>query len=237
MIPSRLRRYQEQEDKKHILWALAGSVGLLIFLLIFGLKILVGFSLMVDRLRGNTPVNQNQQQTILLPPTLDPLPIATNSANLVVTGKGDKGLTAIIYVNDERFDEVDIKDDGTFKATRLPFKSGENTVSAKQADKKGNTSDLSNVVTVTLEKDAPKLTIDRPDDGATVNGEKNTVEITGVTDEDASITINDRFVVVHSDGSFRYDFSLNEGDNLVSIVATDQAGNSTKIERSVKYEK
>lgn len=236
MIPSRLRKYEDQQDKKHILWALAGSVGLLIFLLLFGLKILVGFSLMVDKLRGTAPVN-TQQQTLILPPTLDPLPMATNSANLVVTGKGDKGLIAIIYLNDERFDEVDVKDDGTFEATRLPFTSGENTVSAKQADKKGNTSDLSNVVTVIFENQAPKLTIDRPDDGATVNGEKNIVEIAGITDEDASVTINDRFVVVRNDGSFEYDYPLNEGENILTIVATDPAGNTTKLDRAVKYEK
>jgi hypothetical protein len=42
-------------------------------------------------------------------------------------------------------------------------------------------------------------------------------------------------VVLHSDNSFSYSYPLNDGDNILTIVATDAAGNQTKVTRKVTY--
>ena len=99
MVYSRLIRHEERQQRKRLMWALGGMFALVIFLFVFGLKILVGFSLMVDRVRGNTPQLVSQNQELILPPTLDPLPEATNSATLTITGKSDTGLTIVLYID------------------------------------------------------------------------------------------------------------------------------------------
>lgn len=237
MIPSRIRRHQDEEDRKRIMMAISGSIALLVFLLLFGVKILVGFSLLVDKMRGASPNTNNPQTTLLFPPALDSWPSATNSAELVLTGTGEKGLSVIIYVNDTKFDTIEVEDDGTFEIADLPLKEGENTISAKHEDDKGKTSDLSNVITIVFDKKKPELIVEKPDDESTVEGESNMVEVAGTTEEDASVTVNDRFVVIRSDNSFTYSYPLNEGENILTIVATDQAGNTAKTERKVTYKK
>ncbi len=236
MMSSRIRRYQDEQEKKKIYWAIGGSLGLIVFLAIFGLKILVGFSLLVDKIRGNSPANPGAGQTLLLSPVLDSLPTATNSAALALTGHGQEKMTVIIYVNDSQFRKLPIESDGTFSITNLPFKEGENTISAKLTDGK-NTSDLSNVLTIEFKKKGPKMELDKPEQDAKISGDDNTVEVAGITEEDVSVTVNGRFVVTRSDGSFTYRFPLNDGENKLTIVATDDAGNTTTADRTVTYHK
>lgn len=237
MIPSRIRRHQDEVDRKRIMMAIGGSIALLVFLLLFGVKILVGFSLLVDKMRGASPATTNPANVLIFPPTLDSWPNATNSAKLALTGTGEKDLSVIIYVNDSKFDTIDVEDDGTFEIDDLPLKEGENAISAKHENDKGKTSDLSNVITIVYDRKKPELIVEKPENESTVEGESNMVEVAGTTEEDASVTVNDRFVVIRSDYTFTYSYPLNEGENILTIVATDPAGNTAKTERRVTYKK
>ena len=58
-----------------------------------------------------------------------------------------------------------------------------------------------------------------------------------MTDDNIAVTINDRMVVIKTDNSFSYGYPLNEGDNILNIVATDAAGNQTTVQRKVTYHK
>ncbi|MFZ5845234.1 MAG: hypothetical protein ACOY0S_02080 [Patescibacteria group bacterium] len=234
MASSRLSRYEERRQKRRLILALAGSVGLILFLFIFGFKILVGFSLFVDRLRGNPRQAQNTPE-LIQPPQLDPLPLATNSGKIKVSGRGQTGLTLLVYQNEVEIKKLTLSDDGTFKLADLSLTEGNNTFSAKLIDEKGNISDLSNVVNVTFKKTPPALEVNSPMDNSEVRGETNMITVSGKTSEDATVTVNERLAVVKSDGSFNYNYTLTEGDNLLKIVATDVAGNQTIIERKVIY--
>ena len=216
--------------------AIIGSLAILVFLGLFGVKILIGFSVLVDKLRGGSPATQQANTVILQPPVLDPLPIATNSATLILTGKSTPKLTLIIYLNDTEGKKLTVPDDGNFKISDLSFKEGDNSVSAKVTDNKGGVSELSNVVTSTYSKNKPKLDVTSPGDNADLHGDPTT-QITGTTDPDNTITINDRLAVVKSDGSFTYTIQLSNGDNTFKIIATDAAGNQTTVERHVTYER
>lgn len=236
MRSSRLRQFEERKEKRRLILAILGSAGILLFLAFFGLKILVGFSLFLDKLQETAP--KEQSQTIILPPVLDPLPVATNSATINVTGKGQVGLTLILYLNETESKKLTIADDGTFIVKNLAVSEGTITVSAKQKDDKDNISNLSNVITVQIKRTPPTLDVTAPADGATVIGEKNTVTVAGsVKDDTTNVTVNGRFVLVGNNGSFRYDYPLNEGSNTLTIVAIDAAGNQTQVQRRVTYQK
>ena len=236
MVRSRLRNYQDKKERRQIMLTLGGIVGILIFLALFGVKLLVGFSLLVDKLRGTTP-NTLPTQVLLLPPQLDPLPYATFSAEIRVSGKAKGDVTILLYVNEEQTDKMKPKDDGTFSFEAVTMKEGANVISAKATDDKDNASELSEVLTIQVKKNKPALDISSPSENQEITGEKQIATITGKTEIDNSVTVNDRFVVVKSDGSFTYDLSLKEGEQTIAIVAKDQAGNETKMERKVTYKK
>lgn len=237
MAYSRLSRVQDRKEKQRLILAIAGIVGIFILILLFGVKALIGFSLLVEKLRGTSPTTAQQVQTIILPPTLDPPPGATNSATISVSGKGQTGLTLILYVNSKEFKQTPVKDDGTFLVSSVPLISGTNTISAKLTDTKGTLSDLSNIVSVTYGNTPPKLVVSDPTDNSTVSGDTNSVTVNGMTDDNVTVTINDRMVVIKTDNSFSYSYPLNEGDNILNIVATDASGNQTAVQRKVTYHK
>ncbi len=234
MLRSRLSRLEERKERKRLTLAVVGSIAILIFVGTFGVRILIGFSLFVDKLRGTTVPTQ-QTDVLILPPVLDPQPIATNSAAIVVTGHGEAGRTLILYLNDGEFKKTKVQEDGTFSVPSVPLSGGTNTISAKLSDDKENTSGLSNVLSVTYANKPPALEVSAPEDNATVSGDTNTVAVTGTTDENVTVTVNGRLVVIKSDNSFSYNYPLNDGDNILTIVATDAAGNQTKVERKVIY--
>lgn len=213
-----------------------GSIAILVFLLLFGFKILVGFSLLVDTIRGGSPANQNTQ-SLLLSPSLDPLPAATNSATLIIEGSGTPGAILILYVNEGEAQKLTIGPDGRFSLPSVKISEGTNTISAKISDEKQNISDLSNVLTITSKRTPPSLEIAYPTSNTTITGDKNTIDVSGKTEQDTVITINDRLAVVSSDGSFRHQYQLREGENTLKIAATDMAGNQTIIERRITYQK
>jgi len=237
MVRSRLRNYQDRKERRQIFLTLGGIVGVFLFLAIFGVRILVAFSLFVDQLRGSTPKDQQQSQTIILSPQLDPLPTAVNSTEIQITGKAKGDVTILLYVNEDQTEKIKVNQDASFTFSNVKLREGTNTISAKAMDEKNNTSDLSEVLMVQVKKSKPTLDILNPSDNAQISGETGVTTVNGKTDQDNSVTVNDRFVVVKSDGSFSYDLSLKEGEQTITIVAKDIAGNETIIERKVTYKK
>ncbi|MBI4065417.1 hypothetical protein HY409_03545 [Candidatus Gottesmanbacteria bacterium] len=232
MALTRLSRFEEKKQQKRLILSVLGSVGIMVFLLLFGLKLLVGFSLFIDKIRGNTP--QKEQQSILLPPVLDALPEATNSASLKIIGKAQPDITLIIYLNESETKKLTVPKDGAF-SVELSAKEGDNTISAKTLDQKGTLSDLSNVIKVIVKKSKPLLEIASPQEDANIISDDATFSVQGKTEEENTVTINDRFVLLLKDGSFSFKAQLSEGLNTLTIIATDPAGNQTILERHVTY--
>lgn len=236
MAISRMSRLEDKKAKKRLFVAALGTVAFFAFFGLFGLKILVGFSLFADKLRGGAPT-PTPDQSVIAPPILDALPTATKSASITLKGSGLKGLTTIIYVNNEEAKKTVVGQNGNFSAT-IPFsKEGIHHISAKFIDEKQNASDLSNILSVFIKKTPPILELTSPEENATISGDDNRVTLTGRTEDDTTITVNGRIVVVKSDHTFSYLYPLNTGDNKLTVLATDIAGNTTSVERNVTYQK
>lgn len=234
MVSSRLRRFEERKAQKRITIAVIGSIATLAFVAIFGLKLLVGFSLLVDRMRGTSPTTQ-QQETVVLAPFLDPLPEATNSATITVSGKASGETTIKIFVDDSEYKEVTSEKDGTFSLSGIAVEEGAVKVSAKAVDAKGNLSTASNAIRTTVDWEKPKLIVDSPEDHASINDGTHRVTVAGLTDENTRLTINGRIVVVKHDGSFSYAMPVNDGENILTIIARDPAGNEETTIRTITY--
>lgn len=234
MRQSRLNKIEEAKAQKRLLVAILGSIVLLLFLGFFGLKILVGFSLFIDRMHGSAPVEQNQEQ-LLLAPVLDPLPEATPSSTITVTGSATPNATLTLFVNDQEYTQTTVTDEGTFKIEDIDVSADSLSIYAILSDENGNTSIPSNTIHTQIDKKGPILEVTKPENHASVNDGTHRVLVEGQTDDDARVTINNRIVVVRSDGTFSYNMSIADGENTLTIIARDAAGNETKEERIVTY--
>ncbi len=78
------------------------------------------------------------------------------------------------------------------------------------------------------------LTVSYPLDRATVSTAGITVK--GTTSPQAEVFVNETEVVANANGAFSAYITLEEGDNYIVIVATDQDGNSVEKEMTVNVE-
>lgn len=79
----------------------------------------------------------------------------------------------------------------------------------------------------------PRLEVFSPSDGDVVD--EPVVSVSGMTDPGASVDVNGVQATVASDGSFSLAVSLLDESSTVTVTATDEAGNSVSVSRSVTY--
>ncbi|WP_337954317.1 C25 family cysteine peptidase [Aciduliprofundum sp. MAR08-339] len=121
---------------------------------------------------------------------------------------------------------------GTIVA-HVPFllSDGKHTVSVELTDNGGNTASMS--WNFEVDTTPPELKITSP---TNVPLTYNSVFwINGTTDPGASVTINGEQVTVNSDGTFTYKATLEDGENVFKVTATDSAGNSATEIVTVLY--
>ena len=78
------------------------------------------------------------------------------------------------------------------------------------------------------------LQILSPQDEAIVNIAQ--VEVIGSASAGAVVSVNDEIILVLNDRQFRAKVSLEEGPNLIEIIASDASGNETSLLLTVTYE-
>lgn len=117
------------------------------------------------------------------------------------------------------------------------LKDGTHTVTMYCSDNDGNMSDLKRT-TFNVDTVPPVLNISTPVDGLITNNA--TCVVSGTTNDATSspvtLTINGIATTVNADGSWSKTISLNNGTNTITVVATDAAGRSTTVVRTVKLD-
>jgi bacillopeptidase F len=208
---------------------------LIIFFSTIGFKLIINTSIWLSGFSRDDSMSTSSRNdsSFLLAPELFDVPDATNSAEIRVSGQGTRGTKLTIYVNDASVDSFELEED-EFEAT-IPLDEGTNAIYLEIQDKKNKRAKDSEIYTVVVLHDKPSLSVTSPSDGETVS--KESVTVSGKTDENVSVRINNFPVVVSSDGSFRRSMILKEGDNTLVIVAEDIAGNTEQIELKVRYER
>lgn len=232
MRKSRLSKYTERKTRKIIFLNILGIIIVLYLLFKFGIGLLINFSLFLSGGKDQGIVNQNSINYIA-PPILNPLPTATNSAQIVISGKSLKDTTVELYINNDKKDKTQANDKGDFSFEQT-LKNGNNQIKVRAVveDKK---SDFSNTLNITYSNSAPNLEINSPQEGAQFKKDQNTVNVTGKTDPGVNITVNGFWAVISDTNNFSYNLALQNGDNEIKIVAIDQAGNKTEKVVKVNY--
>lgn len=115
---------------------------------------------------------------------------------------------------------------------------GSHTIRCDASDYDGNAASQVST-TFKIDTTPPSLSVDNPIDGYVTN--KQTITVSGVTNDITSspvtVTINGEAATVASDGKFSKDVTLKTvGNNSITIIAKDSAGQTTTITRIVRYD-
>lgn len=228
----RLKVSQKKLYKKvFILFIL--SLFSVVFIVYIGLPILAKIIVGISSLTVQNTTSQETESNILLPPVINPVPEATNSSEIVLTGFSFSKADIEIFKDEVKVKETKADKDGLFQEN-ITLDKGENSITARvvEKDKKSN---FSNELKVELITSSPKLEISKPEDGDTFSKDNRKITIEGSTDPEASITINDRVVIVNPNGDFDFSTTLEKGENVFIITAVDKAGNQKTAELKVHY--
>ncbi|WP_051030936.1 S8 family serine peptidase [Robertmurraya massiliosenegalensis] len=147
----------------------------------------------------------------------------TNEPSIEVAGTASPTTTIALQNNGEEVAEVTIGDDGTFTIP-VTLTEGENELQAVNYVN-GEQANESDAITVTLDTEAPELTIDSPTNGEKINRETVTVEGTVADAHLDYVEVNGQKATV-TDGRYSKRILLDEGSNEIEVVASDLAGNS-----------
>jgi len=175
-------------------------------------------------------------------PTLtEPSEPITAAATITVSGTLPQDLLdksdAIIRIIITRDDgsvitgaEITMPKTAGFDVARIPLSAGTNIIEAV-AVVNGVEGTRSAPITVVRDTTAPELTITAPTPGEIMNGDS--VTVTGKTDKDIDVQVrNETTGTIEggrstTKGAFSISITLRDGTNVLTITATDGAGNQT----------
>lgn len=213
--------------------AIGGIIAILVVFFMFGPQLLINFSLLVRKSSGNNDTNINTVSYIA-PPVLDPMSDATKSATITISGYADDNQTIKLYVNGKMVDTTDVKKNKSFKFTDVKLESGSNEIKAKAETDDDKESNYSSIATISYIDKPPSLDISFPQDGQTISKGDSPITVRGKTDPGVRVTVNDFWAISNGDGSFSYSLALHDGDNQIKFMATDDAGNQTTKQITIK---
>lgn len=227
------RKEEKQNIRKAYIFVFLSLIGVAT-ILVFGIPALAKFAGFLGGFRESGQPVEINDTTPPVTPRFDILPEATNDQRLEIRGNTEAGATIEINFNNSK-EEIIADNTGQF-STILTLSPGSNSFTAIAKDNSGNISSETPVYKIVYDTNAPSLEITAPEDGSQYYGSKQRqVVIEGKTESDSEVRINDRFVVVESDGSFSFATSLQEGENLFLIRSEDTAGNSTEATLTLHY--
>lgn len=234
MRRSRLNKNFEKKSRKTIILSTIGIIIVLFLLFKFGIELLVNFSVFVSGGRNQQNLSENQNQINFIPkPVLNSLPIATNSSQMVISGRSQPEKKVVLYINNQNVDNTVSDKNGTFVFNES-LNPGSNQIKAIQ-DTDGKRSDFSDAFTVLYQTSQPKLDVNSPSDGQSFKKDQNTAVVSGKVDPGITVTVNGFWAIIDDNNNFSYNLPLQNGDNQINIVATDQAGNRTEKNLKVNY--
>lgn len=186
---------------------------------------------------GNGASRVDNVKDIIPPqePLISALPEATNSSFVTVEGYTENLASVELLLNDLT-DKITKADESGLFSLGVVLSSGQNRIQVRAKDEAGNES-MSGVSLVTFDNKPVELVVTSPKDGNEYFGKLNQViDIKGSVDKkDVQVLVNNSFVSVNSEGNFVHRIMLSDGENTLTIKASDKAGNMTEKALKIIY--
>ena len=235
---SKFSLLSKKESKRSLRQAVFFSlltIALVALVFIYGIPAIIKMAVFIGNIRSSSTPVESKDNIPPSPPIFKTIPEATNGAKINLYGFAESGSTVKIYLTGQQVNEVVTDNDGNFSLDNLALTLGKNEIMAVAVDNAGNKSGESEKLVVWYDNQPPELEITQPADQTTITNETGRVEILGKTETEASLSINEHFVVIDNNGNFKYTFPLSQGENLINVVATDRAGNQTIKSLTLNY--
>lgn len=183
---------------------------------------------------GNYMIRAVVRYPVNAPVLTTPANTYTNQSTFTISGTSPASGAQIKFYNGKDLAGTTTVANGKF-SYGVKLRSGINAITA-EAVVDGKTTDRSLPVVLILDQTKPQLTILTPAQGDRINAE--VVHVTGNVVEQFldKVTVNGQTVQVGKDRSFSHRVLVNEGENTITITATDIAGNKTTVTRTVYVE-
>ena len=233
----RLENHKRKQYTVTVTSVIVVLVILIVFIFTVGLKLLLNTSAFIATIgtkSANTePLTKNDNFIGTI--SIDNIPTATNSASFMVSGSVLNFDKVAFYLNGEKVKESSLTSSDTFTEQVDGLTKGSNEFYAlgKSADTK--TTKKTQLFTILYKSDKPKLDIKSPSDNSKTDNQDLTVS--GTTDKEVFVRVNDGPVVVDVQGNFQTSVKLQSGSNTIKIEAEDNAGNVEAKILTVTYQK
>lgn len=79
-------------------------------------------------------------------------------------------------------------------------------------------------------RQAPEITLYSPDENQTTSAN---IDVVGITDPDATVTINQKPIATNLEGEFKTSLNLSSGPQVIIVVSTDREGRARTLERNI----
>lgn len=187
---------------------------------------------LTDEEEGNYMIRATVRYPVNAPMITSPSDGAyTNQSTFTVTGTSPANNADVkVYNGTELAGETTVEN-GQFSLP-IELHDGANALSA-EVIMNGKTTDRSLPVTITLDTTVPDLDVVSPADGFRTNSEVLNVTGSALDEFLSKLTVNGQEVPLEGGGAFAYRLLINAGENLVTVTASDLAGNETTVTRTV----
>jgi len=232
---SRLKKTRDDSITRKTVFLGVLTVFLFVAIVIFGLPLLVRFSVFLGNAKNR---NEEETRVQVLPPMAPRLILpfeATNSAKISVKGLAEPGVMVELLKNDVAVEKMEVSEEGEFSFDGVGLSDGENEFSAIAMTEDGGSSDLSKILIVMFDNEAPQLVMQNPsEDELTVDYDD--FDIVGKAEPRVSVLVNGRVAIVDDDGGFKIKMQLQAGENEFEVVVRDMAGNETRKKIKITYD-
>lgn len=229
---SRLARKADEQITKKTVFLGFMTVMLFLAVVIFGLPLLIKFSIFLGETRKIKDVVTQK----VLPPQAPRVILsyeATNTAKINMSGVAEPNVKVRLLKSDVNINEAQVSAEGDFVFENVALDKGENVFNLMAESEKGGNSDLSKPIKVIYDDSSPTITMENPkEESLTVDS--TDFDVTGKTEKGISVTINSNVAMVDDEGVFKLKVQLNAGDNDIEIIARSLAGNETRKKIKIK---
>ncbi len=234
-IKPRSLRHSESKAKKRLLFNLGIIIVLIYVFFNWGLPFIIGSLSFLNKPKSAVVTEDTKIDEAIAPPVLFIPFEATNSASIPISGYSTKLSKIEVYIDEELKAQTTTDAEGKFTTNPVQLNIGSNNIYALTINDSDKKSLPSKNIKVYYSNEKPTLEVTEPGDGAEIKGGDKKVKVAGKTDPNNSITVNGATVIVNSEGNFQTQININDGDNLIAIVASTNFGTTNQTERRVKY--
>ena len=227
-------KHNESRAKKRLIITIVGILIVSYVFFVWILPFVIGQLSFLNKKNTTVDVESLKIDEAIAPPVLYIPYEATNSASLEFSGYAAPLSKVELYIDGEIKNQTTTDSEGKFTTSPVALNLGTNNISAvtiNDADKK---SLPSKNIKLYYSNEKPKLEISEPADGAQLSGDKK-VKVAGKTDVNNSVTVNGSTVIIDSEGAFQTVVALNDGENTLTIRASNTFGNTEETSRKVNF--